>query len=449
MPDGMKNSYTRLRARFSLRAALDNPLFSELIGYALLAASVLPFRLKRRLELRLGAARRLQGSFSRAMLASLLRKWTLPEHQETWRSEQIGWQRYFGSFGNIGSDSELTTSLLLKEPGDGGEKGVVYCSFEFNWMKLLAAPDARRFFSDYLLVGASSWSPPDHAAFASLQGMSDDPAFIGISNAADIAPYSMWEPSIYPLPIMASDWIDPDMYRPLPANERTTDILMVSHFSQWKRHWLLFEALRDMPRNLRVVLIGRDAPGRTEADLRREARAFGVHQELDIRKKLEIDEVSVEQSKARLTLAFSKREGSCVSVAESLFADTPVAMMSDAHIGSRAYINSATGRLVRRRRLSAQLESMLEEGASFSPREWALANITAKDTSVRLNDILRDHCTRQGKPWTRDIAPMCWRYVPRYLDAADKQRLSSGVERLRQTHGIGLKEFLSERQDTD
>lgn len=445
MSDFLSNAYTRLRARFYLRSMLDNPLFSELVGLLLLTGSLLPLVRRRRLGLRLSAARRLNSRLSQALEKRLLSRWTRPEHWDVWRRERIGWQRYYGAFGNIGKEPELTTSLLLKEPGEDGEKGVLYCSFEFNWMKLLASPNAERIFRDYLLVGASSWSPPDHAVLASLQGVSDDPAFIGISNQSDIAQYSLWAPSIFALPIMASDWTDPALFDPLPAHERTTDIVMVSHFAQWKRHWLLFEALRDMPRDLHVVLIGRHAPGRTEKDLRRDARAFGVRQELDIKTNLEIHEVAAEQCKAKLSLAFSKREGSCVSVAESLFADTPVAMMADAHIGSRAYINDATGRLLRRRDLDRQIQAMLEARKSFSPRKWALANISAQDTSARLNDILRTHCRQRGYPWTRDIAPMCWRYVPRHLHETDERRLESGVERLRSEYGVGLKAFVSER----
>src|SRR5690606_6760601 len=132
-------------------------------------------------------------------------------------------------------------SLVLKEPGPNGEKGVLYSSFEFNWMRIVANHDARAVFRDYLLVGASSWSPSDHAVLAALQGLSEDPAFIGISNQSDMEQYRIWSPGIEPLPITAGDWINPDFYQPKPVQERQIDIIMVSHFAKWKRHWLLFE----------------------------------------------------------------------------------------------------------------------------------------------------------------------------------------------------------------
>ena len=445
MPDALSNAVTRWQVRFSWRGVLDNALISEVIGLGLLGISILPLPRKRRLGLRLDAARRLNTRPSLWLLGLVLKKWQTPELRDTWRQGRIGWERYEGTFGDIENDPELATSLLLKEPGEHGEKGVLYCSFEYNWMKLLARKDAQRFFRDYLLVGASSWSPSDHAVLASLQGLSGDPAFIGISNHGDFPQYSLWKPTIEPIPILASDWCDPAMFNPLPAEERTTDIVMVSHFSDWKRHWLLFEALSKMPPDLRVVLIGRDTPERDETKLRSDAKAFGVRQELDVRKNLEIHEVAAEQAKAKLSVALSKREGSCVSVSEALFADTPVGMMNDAHVGSRVYINDATGRILKRRGMHRQLMAMLENRDSFTPRDWAMANITARQTSNRLNDILRDYCTQQGQPWTRDIAPMCWRYVPRLLDAPDEEKLAPGVERLRDQYGIRLKVFVSER----
>ena len=149
---------------------------------------------------------------------------------------------------------------------------------------------------------------------------------------------------------------------------------------------------------------------------------------------------------SRVSIAFSKREGACISVAESLFADSPVAMMHDAHMGSRTYINERTGRFVQRRGLARALSGMIERSGGFAAREWALANISAPRTSERLNAILREHAQRAGRPWTTDIVPLCRRYVPRYLHDADRVRMQAGVKRLQLKHGIVLDEFVSERE---
>jgi len=198
-----------------------------------------------------------------------------------------------------------------------------------------------------------------------------------------------------------------------------------------------------MRKDLNVVLIGRTGV-RGKADILSEARAFGVKQEITFLNNLEIDEVMRYQCNSKISLALSKREGSCVAVTESLFADTPVGVMDDAHIGSKAYINEYTGQILVPERMPYMLGRMLETSGEFSARDWAKSNISAGSSSEKLNLILKNQSQKNGTPWTRDITPMCWRYVPRYLDRRDGERMTSGREVLRREYGVEFEDFISE-----
>src|SRR5205823_10775108 len=79
--------------------------------------------------------------------------------------------------------------------------------------------------------------------------------------------------------------------------------------------------------------------------------------------------------RSRASLIFSRQEGSCIAVTESLFADTPVGLFHNARIGSRAFINGQTGMLLDRPRLSDQLRQFVEKAHSYRPREWATRHI--------------------------------------------------------------------------
>jgi glycosyltransferase involved in cell wall biosynthesis len=324
----------------------------------------------------------------------------------------------------------------LKAPGADGEKGVLYVSFEYNWLRLLQHFDLRRLLAEYFLVGASSWSPPDFPAHWALACVGPDPVFMQISNPSDMEAYARFDHNIRPIPIMASDWISSDFYEPRPHNQREIDILMVAGWSHVKRHWLLFRALRKMSRQLRVVLIGQDADDRTADDVFREAKAFGVADRIQMIQDASIDEVTKHQCNSKTSIILSAREGSCVVVAESLFADAPVAMMQKAHVGSGSYINAQTGVLLRADTMHTQLSEMLERSASFSPRAWALANITSARTTEKLNGILCDYSRERGLPWTRDIVPMCWRPDPIYVQTADNERLQGAYGTLQERHGV-------------
>jgi glycosyltransferase involved in cell wall biosynthesis len=361
-----------------------------------------------------------------------LAPWLTPEHAKIWREKKIGWSRYHQQL----TSEKLTKSLILKAPGPDGEKGVLYVSFEYNWLRLLQYSDLRRLLEEYFLVGASSWSPPDFPAHWALAHVGPDPIFMQISNPTDSELYGRFQHNIRPIPIMASDWINPDFYDPKPRDQREIDILMVAGWSHVKRHWLLFRTLRKMRRNLRVVLVGQNADGRTADDVLREAKAFGVADRIQIIRDANIHDVTRHQCNSKTSIILSTREGSCVVVAESLFADTPVAMMHNAHVGSRAYINEQTGVLLRPDTMHTQLGEMLERSASFSPHRWAMGNISSTKTTEKLNAILRKYSQERRLPWTRDIVPMCWRPDPIYLRDTDKELFQGAYAALQEHYRV-------------
>ena len=413
-------------------------MVSEIAGLLLLARCVMPGASPAaQLARLLVAGRRLRTAGLRSAVRRLLVPWLANQRVDVFREQHIGWDYYRETFGGLSSPG-LTCSLLLKAPGPGGEKGVLYSSFEYNWMRLVANCDARRVLRDYFLVGASSWSPPDYSAFASLSGLSPDPVFIGISNPVDVEQYRLFEPHVRAVPLMASSWINPNRFKPKPYRERQIDILMVANWHRFKRHWLLFEALRRMDRGLRIMLIGSNGDGRTERHIRTEMRAFGVRQDVELRTDIDVDQVYAYECDAKLGAILSRREGSCVAVAECLFADTPVVMMKDAHVGSKAFINEQTGALSTRSRLASDLSRLLERPTPLSPREWAKGNIDCFRSSQALNDQLRAYSDAVGLPWTRDITPLEWHLVPKYARPEDGARMRSAVEMLRSDYGVNL-----------
>lgn len=410
-------------------------------SWARLALAASPFASEvRRVREALLACRRASSPAAQRALSRILAPYVGGSKTSFCREHKVGWARYYNDF-DLRSP-ELTSSLVLKAPAPDGEKGVLYVAFEYNVMRLLAHSRIHELLRDYIIVGASSWSPTDFAMMASFAGLGEDPLFLCVSNAADEAAYRIAAPAVRPSPLLASNWIDSRLYQGRPHEEREIDFLMVANFSRFKRHWLLFRALRDMPRDVRVTILGMATADRTADVLRAEARAFGVRQDLDIRTNVSIEEVAACQGNARVSLIFSRREGSCVATAESLFAGAPVGMMRDAHIGSKAYINEATGVLLDYRNLPRQLLEFRDRSGTYRAREWADANISAWTSSARLNTEMRDYARETRRPWTRDLAPMCWRYVPSYLDAADAERLQPAVDELAQRYNVRLKKFV-------
>jgi glycosyltransferase involved in cell wall biosynthesis len=427
----MQNFLLSARLRI-LDALRNNRAVGQLSAAAALAKSFVVSALENRLLLRATAYRRASPGVLRDRLGMQLSPWLEPPRADIWRKKKIGWKRLQHEF----TSKALDKSVILKSPAVDGEKGVLYVSFEYNWLRLIEHYDLPRMLQEYFLVVASSWSPPDFPLHWMLAHIGPDPVFLQISNQSDIEMHRRFRHNIRPLPIMASDWINPDFYQPRPQQQREIDILMVAGWSLFKRHWLLFRALRKMRRDLRVVLIGQDSEGRTADNTWHEAKAFGVADRIEMIRDATIEMVTEQQCNSKASVILSAREGSSVVVTESFFADTPVAMMCNAHIGSRAYVNRQTGVLLRSETMAAQLSELIEQSASYNPRAWAIANVTCFHSTKTLNSLLREYCSERRIPWTQDIVQLCWRPNPTYVKDADAARMKQAYQGLYERHGV-------------
>ena len=88
------------------------------------------------------------------------------------------------------------------------------------------------------------------------------PVFTLISNPNDVAVFPRMSSNLIVVPLYASSWVNPDLFEPLPKSQRSWDLLMVANFAKFKRHHAFFAALRSMPSDLRILLIGQNQDGR-------------------------------------------------------------------------------------------------------------------------------------------------------------------------------------------
>lgn len=330
----------------------------------------------------------------------------------------------------------LTRSIILKAPGEGGEKGVLLMTFEYNWARLLLGipNDEFRWIDEhYDLVLSTSWSPTDYAMLAFAVSKVRGTVFVQSCNYDEVKKIECFHPRLKCLPTLPCDWINPELYQPKPFTERTTDIVMVANWGEFKRHWDLFRALAAMPPNLKVVLIGQKEGNRDKEFILNLARQFGARQQLEIYESIPIHEVAAHQCKAKVSLIMSRREGCCVAAVESLFAGCALGMRADAHVGPIAYINKQTGKRLRPGRIAEDIASLLEESrTTLRPREWAIENLACQVSHRRVNDFLRDMSIQAGKPWARDIAMPHWRPHPTFANHAQQEYMRPAYAKLRE-----------------
>jgi glycosyltransferase involved in cell wall biosynthesis len=320
------------------------------------------------------------------------------------------------------------------------EKGVVLVNYEGQYARLLRLPDLKGFAARYTLIIGPSWHPPHSLVNCVFAEAYPDKVFSLISNARELQILPRLSPKLVPLPLYGSSWVNPSLYKPLPPTQRDVDILMVANWGKFKRHHALFRALSGIPEDVRVLLIGQDQDGRTAETIREEARAYGVDKRLTLLHDVPYPEVAKAYCRSKVSVILSRREGSCVAIAESLFADTPAAIYADAAIGSRAFINETTGKLLEYTNLAGQLMEFLAaaNAGQYSPRKWAESNISCFRSADTLNEILRRHALAEGRDWTQDVAAVTWCPDQQLALAEDRIRLLPERELIKTRFGIEL-----------
>ncbi len=318
------------------------------------------------------------------------------------------------------------------------EKGVLFLSFETEWARLMRHCDLTAVASRYTLVLAPSSSPPHNLINYVFPAAFPGTLFTLISNNDDRNVLPRIAPNYVVVPLFASSWVHPGLIHPLPRSERDVDLIMVANFAKFKRHHALFRALRRMPKGLRVELIGQDQDGRTGDVIREVARAYGVADRFRLLTNAPWETVIERLCRSRASVVLSRREGSCVVVAESLFADTPAALLEHAEIGSRAFINPATGRLLKHGDLASQLTAFVAESDGYAARRWAEEHISCFESSRVLNEAVRGRLLAEGQEWTCDLAPLHWRPDPRLALPEDRRRMRQERKEFEARFGVAL-----------
>jgi len=350
------------------------------------------------------------------------------------RPDKFSWQTFY-------PDTEQKTlfySIILKHPGNNGEKGVLFVAFERNWLTLLRYADLGKLSHDYYLVLTPTWSPPHDLPYLLAAKFWPGKLFTITSSLADKDIFARLAPRVTVAPLLASSWIHPKLFEP-QGLEKKYDIIMLANFAKYKRHYAFFETLSQMSKLPKVLIVGRSLQGRTKSTLEREAKLFGVHNCIDIKADLGNDELVSALQSAKVSLIFSKVEGSCVAVMESLFANVPVGLLEEANVGSRAFINAKTGSFLRQSHRAEDLELFIANYAKYSPREYVIEHkLDYLNSSNILNASIKNWALTNGEKWTQDIVPLLWRPYPSFSSMKDAESMDQTYEEFESKYGIKL-----------
>lgn len=417
----------RLLSRAFLRDWLDQPA-AQCITVGLLGRAGLRLGIERQLGMRLSLlAHRLSLRLQRGVEPTRLQariegavKAALPSGtftQAAWRAAAPGLE-----------EDLHRRAIILKAPrrdeaGRVEERGVLLVTFTHLFGELTRSVDLQRLRQDYTLVLEPSWAGcalPEILQFAEGDG---PPVYVMATEDRDFGLIERFSPRLVPLPFGASNWVDPEVFRPHPDLPKRFDAVYIGFWGAVKRHHALFRSLRALADpTFRVALIGGAWEGRSE-EVATLARRYGVLAQLEFFEQLTPGEVSQVVASAKVSLLLSRKEGSNRGLFESMFCDVPGLLIRE-NLGVRNdYLNEATGRVVPERDLAQTLAWFREHWRQFTPRQWATAHLAPEVTTAALNAALRRQAALGREPWTTDCVPKLNRPEVTYLRPADASHL--------------------------
>jgi hypothetical protein len=348
-------------------------------------------------------------------------------------ASKLDWTEFVPRF----RDGKIVKGAILKPFVSPNERGVIYISFEDQWVKLLGLANLAEFAKRYTIVIGPSSSPHNLVNYV-FPAAYPEPYLTLISNPHDCEVLPRVSERMTIVPLYASNWVNPDLYEPLPRSERIHDLIMVASWGKVKRHQALFAAMHSMPRDMRVLLVGQDQEGRTAETIGALADWYGVRERVTILSDQPYAAVAKLFCQAKTSVVLSKREGSCVVVTESMFADTPVAVLRGAELGSRVFVNDETGRLLDERTLARDLTDFVQNADGYQPRAWAERHISCYRSSQILNDALKQHALTHGQAWTQDIVPMQRTPNPSAARPDDRTRMARERDDIRRRFALEI-----------
>lgn len=308
--------------------------------------------------------------------------------------------------------------FILKPYRGGAEKGVIKLMFNETIGALPAVAGFKTLSEQYRMVLEPSWT--GFATSQILQYAELVPDVVLLTGAqSDFEFMSRLGRPFAPIRLGPCDWVDPRHAEPFLSTPKRFDIVMNSNWADWKRHYVLFEALTKMPKDVKVALIGVQWDGRTREDITALIDHFGVSAQITIFEKIPYKQVMEVTAGSHISILLSLKEGSNRALAESIFCNVPVMLLSSHWGGITKNVTKETGMLSTEKDLPENLMRLIQAAKSgqMSPRQWGIDNISCVASTARLNAFIRQMAIDQGEPWTSDIhihsnSPECTYYDP-------------------------------------
>ena len=325
--------------------------------------------------------------------------------------------------------------MVVKSPA-AGERGVIVIDYTYSFPIIARHFDLAALSKKYYIVLEPSWigfCTPEILLYSRLS----EPVFVETNEPPDIEFLRRISPNFVHVHTQGNCWVDHRVFRPVDGVAKDVEVSMVSAWADYKRHAGVFAALGKLRRRgvkLRTLLIGYSGDGSlTRDDVYRQAKFFGVADQIEIQENLSIQQVTAELTRSKVHVLWSRREGFNRAIIEAMLTGVPGILRAGHNYGYQyPYINSRTGKFADESTLPDVLLEMSQCYAQYDPRAWVLENMTPQIATERMNGTIKRVALARGERWSTDIVARTVQLnnAP-YWDADDAIRFESDYAYLR------------------
>lgn len=318
------------------------------------------------------------------------------------------------------------TGIVLKKPvlhrHGVVEKGVILLKSTERFRTFRRCVDIPALLADYTLVLEPSWSGHAKENILYFTKFAEHKIIVMASEPRDFMFLKRIELNLVPINLNSGDWVNPTVFRPLPGIEKRYDVVFIARPAIYKRHHVLFHAVRDMnDKSLQVAIVADPWPG-NRRDVELLIDFYGIRHNVTYLEDLRPPEVNVILNRAKVNAVLSLQEGGNRCLFEGFFADVP-GLALKCNVGIRKdHFNSQTGRLISEKDLATELMYFRDHWNTFSPRDWAERNITPELSTAKLNALVKELALNRGEPWTVDLVAKCNCPNPEYYPTENAGR---------------------------
>ncbi len=288
-------------------------------------------------------------------------------------------------------------SIVVKYPSISGDdvlsKGIIIIKFTKTFSFYLHHIDIDSLADYFHIVLEPSWSGYLDADILGWMHKTNNFVYVQATEIQDRILLNALHSNLKPVSFGASDWVDYKHFSPDNV-EKLYDSIYVANTNPIKRIARYLEAIRNIKEEVpdyKACLVCAMWGDNPADQITRLATQLGIDSNVDFMFALNRDQLRTALTKSKTNILLSYKEGSNRSLFESMFVDVPAICLAENIGTNKAYINEYTGILITNSFLEEALIDMKNNWAKFSPRKWALKNISPMITTHKLLRIIESY----------------------------------------------------------